>query len=69
MLKEITLQAESDLIERARAKAERESSTLDAHFQRWLEHYVEATAYDRLMDELAQFKVGQQFSRDILNER
>lgn len=73
MLKNITLSAEAELIAKARAKARRERTTLNAVFRQWLRQYVgqSATAeqYRRLMDSLSYVRPGRKFSRDELNER
>lgn len=73
MLKNITLSADSDLIHKAREKAQREHTTLNAQFRHWLEQYVannmKASAYDNLMDSIRYADAGKHFSRDELNER
>ncbi len=42
MLKTITLSAEGELIRKARDKANRERTTLNAKFRQWLKQYVSA---------------------------
>ncbi len=73
MLKNITLSADESLIERARQRAEAESTTLNAEFRRWLAQYAErprSTADFRdLMAHLNYAQPGRAFSRDELNER
>lgn len=73
MLKNITLSAEARLIERAREKARREKSTLNAHFRLWLKEYVEdynrSEDYKNLMKELEYANAGKKFSREEMNER
>jgi len=73
MLKNITLSAEEELIERARDRARRERTTLNATFRHWLRQYVGRTAtapdYISFMGSLSYAKPGRKFSRDDLNER
>jgi len=73
MLRNITLSAEEELIDKARDKARREHTTLNATFRQWLRQYVRRTAniadYHSLMDSLDYAKPGRKFSRDDLNER
>ena len=73
MLKNITLSAEDDLIERARDRARHEKTTLNATFRSWLRQYVNPTAktaiFSVFMDSLGYAKPGRKFSRDELNER
>jgi hypothetical protein len=73
MLKNITLSANKQIIELARAKAARENSTLNAQFRAWLERYIGTDTklinYESLMDRLAYGQPGKKFSRDQMNER
>ena len=73
MLKNITLSAENTLIERARHRAEAESTTLNAEFRRWLAQYVERPRnkadFQDLMAKLNYVQPGKVFSREELNER
>jgi len=73
MLKNITLSAEDELIQKARLKAQKERTTLNATFRRWLKQYVNAeingNEYESLMKSLNYAKPGRTFSRDELNER
>lgn len=73
MLKNITLSAEAALIERARQRAETESTTLNAEFRRWLAQYAErpqsAADFRALMAHLNYVQPGKSFSRAELNER
>ena len=73
MLEDITLRAEKNLIDLARAKAAKENSTLNTQFNEWLERYVSSDRklidYDSLMDQLAYAQPGKKFSRDEMNER
>jgi hypothetical protein len=73
MLKNITLSAEEELITKARDKARRERTTLNATFRQWLRQYVGQTAktadYASFMDSLSYARPGRKFSRDDLHER
>lgn len=73
MLKNITLSAEEELIEKARDKARREKTTLNATFRQWLRQYVNRTAKPAddhaFMDSIRYAKPGRKFTRDELNER
>ena len=73
MLKNITLSADEELIRRAREKARREHTTLNAHFRKWLKQYVNSdnrlNDYDALMQSLSYARPGKTFTRDELNER
>jgi len=73
MLKNITLSAEDELIQKARQKAQKERTTLNATFRHWLKQYVNAginsSEYESLMKSLNYAQPGGTFSRDELNER
>ncbi|MBD3376288.1 hypothetical protein GF406_14720 [candidate division KSB1 bacterium] len=73
MLKNITLSAEEELINKARQKAQKERTTLNETFRRWLLQYVNAgmnsSEYESLMKSLNYAQPGKAFSRDELNER
>lgn len=73
MLKNITLSAEQEQIERARKKARATHSTLNAEFRRWLETYASkhrsADHYAQLMRELGHIEAGRKFTREEMNER
>ena len=73
MLKNITLSAEEKLIRKAREKARREHTTLNASFRQWLQQYVNKSTktidYFHFMKKLEYVKPGGKFSRDDLNER
>ena len=73
MVKNITLSADERLIERARLRAARERTTLNAAFRDWLERYagVETSRqeYDDLMRRIEHARSGRRFSRDEMNER
>lgn len=73
MKKNITLTAESNMIEQARRRANVENTTLNELFRTWLDRYVAqpaaSDAYDALMARLSHVDAGQHFSRDEMNER
>ncbi len=73
MLKNVTLSGEDWLILRAREKAIREKTTLNALFRQWLARYTgqdsAASEYRVLMDRLSHVQAGRSFTRDELNER
>jgi hypothetical protein len=71
-MKNITLSADEDLIERARQKARQERTTLNSLFRSWLSRYVGSVRahaeYKQLMERLSYARSGRTFSRDELNE-
>jgi hypothetical protein len=72
-MKNVTLSADEDLIEKARAIARSRRSTLNADFREWLQHYTAAETsvrdFDNFMKNLRHVNAGGRFSRDELNER
>lgn len=73
MLKNVTLSAEEEYIRKAREKANREHTTLNAMFRQWLKQYISAdfklNDYDLLMKSYKYAKPGKSFSRDEMNDR
>ena len=73
MLKNITMSAEETLIRKAREKSQREHTTLNETFRRWLNQYVKdnngSKDYDVLMKSLNYAASGKAFNRDEMNER
>jgi hypothetical protein len=73
MLKNITLSADSELIERAREIAKSRNSSLNIEFRRWLIRYVKRDFSESDFQELiARFNYavpGKKFTRDEMNER
>src|SRR5260370_21038395 len=73
VVKNITLSASEELIERARLRAAREKTTLNAAFRDWLERYAGAETgrheYAELMKRLEHVRNTRHFSRDEMNER
>ena len=74
-MKNITLSADDNLIEAARARARAENTTLNEQFRRWLADYVRqqnrVDAAMALIEELrGEVRTGGRiFTRDEMNER
>lgn len=74
-MKNITLSADEDLIEAARARARAEHTTLNEQFRRWLGDYTQrqnkADAALMVIDELhGKLRTGgRRFTREEMNER
>lgn len=73
-MKNITLSADDDLIEAARARARAEHTTLNDQFRRWLSDYVQQAQRRQRYDETiaalrGKVRVGRKLSRDEMNER
>lgn len=72
-VKNITLSADSDLIEKARQVARSEHKTLNAAFREWLESYArrkgDLEAHRALMRRLSHIDSGGPYTRDEMNER
>lgn len=72
-MKNITLNADGFLIEKARQKAKREKKSLNEVFRKWLSQYVgidtPAKDYRSLMKKLKYARAGRKFNRDEMNER
>lgn len=73
-MKNITLSADQDLIDRARAAAQAQSKTLNGMFREWLDQVAStpraAQSYDVLMTRLRHVNSGgRKFTRDEMNER
>jgi len=72
-MKNITLSADEDLIERARLIARQQRRTLNEAFREWLAQFTEsagdAQGFDALMMRLQNVNAGRPFSRDEMNER
>jgi hypothetical protein len=73
MLKNVTLSAEAELIEKARERARRERRSLNDTFRDWLTLYagqpLSPQDYAAIMKELAYARPGRKFTRDEMNER
>jgi len=72
-MKNITLSADEDLIERARLIAREQRRTLNDAFREWLTQFSQsagdAQGFDALMKRMRHVNAGRRFSRDELNER
>ncbi len=72
-MKKVTLSAEGDLIEQARAVARTRHKTLNAVFREWLQWYAaqsgSAQEVDSLMKRLRHVRAGRHFTRPEMNER
>ena len=72
-MKNVTLSADEELLERARQVARSRNSTLNAEFRAWLKQLVQSNdpgeEYLALMKRLRHMDAGRTFSRDELNER
>ena len=72
MIKNITLSADENLIRKARERANRERSTLNAEFRKWLQRYVRNNSkisdYDTLMETLKYVQPGRSYSREEMNK-
>lgn len=72
-MKNITLSADEDLIERARLIAHTQRRTLNAAFREWLAEFTAASGdvqgYEALMQRLRHIDAGRHYSRDEMNER
>lgn len=72
-MKNVTLSADEDLIEQARAVARAQKKTLNAAFREWLLQFTQQTGnaqeYDALMKRLDYVRSGRRFTRDEMNER
>jgi hypothetical protein len=72
-MKNITLSADEDLIERARSIARDQRRTLNDAFRDWLAQFTQsagdAQGFDAMMKRMQHIDAGRRFSRDELNER
>jgi len=71
-VKNITLSADADLIEKARAVAKSENTTLNAAFREWLASYARKEAvrvHGEFMERLKHIDAGGPYTRDEMNER
>ncbi len=72
-MKNITLSADHNLIEKARAVARSQRRTLNAAFREWLEQFTaregNVQEFDALMRRLEKVNAGRRFTRDEMNER
>jgi predicted transcriptional regulator len=72
-MKNITLSADEDLIERGRAIARERRTTMNGLFREWLAQLTASTGEtresDSLMRRLRYVNAGRHYSRDEMNER
>jgi len=72
-MKNVTLSADPDLIEQARAVARTRHKTLNAAFREWLQQYVADSGsvqeVDSLMKRFRHIRAGRHFTRAEMNER
>jgi len=73
-MKNVTLSADEDLIDKARLVARSQRKTLNAAFREWLLQFTStegdaAARYKALMKRLRYVKVDRRFTRDEMNER
>ena len=72
-MKNITLSADDDLIERARPIAREQRRTFNDAFRDWLMQFTQsagdAQGFDAMMKRMHHVNAGRRFSRDELNER
>ncbi len=73
MRRNSTFRAERELIEKARRRAQRNHTSLNAEFRRWLQQYAEtphmATDIEKLMEKFRYVVPGRKYTRDEMNER
>jgi hypothetical protein len=72
-MRNVTLSAEDELIDRARLVARQRHTTLNEAFREWLRQFTSSNgnveAFDDLMESLKGVNAGRHFTRDELNER
>ena len=72
-MKNVTLSADEDLIEKARSMARAQRKTLNTVFREWLVQFTssdgDARNYDALMKNLRHIEPGRRFTREEMNER
>ncbi len=72
-MKNITLSADEDLVEKARMVARSQHKTLNAAFREWLLDFTARHGSGQevasLMKRLRHVRAGRHFSRDEMNER
>jgi hypothetical protein len=72
-MKNITMSADEDLIERARLIARSQRRSLNDAFREWLTQFAQsagdAQGFDAFMGRMQHVNAGRRFGRDELNER
>lgn len=72
-MKNVTLSADEDLLEQARAIARTQRRTLNAAFREWLIQFTASSgdeqSFNALMKRMSHIDSGSKFSRDEMNSR
>jgi predicted transcriptional regulator len=72
-MKNVTLSADEDLIEKARSLARSQRKTLNTAFREWLVQFTssegDAQNFEALMKRLRHVRAGRHFTREETNER
>jgi predicted transcriptional regulator len=72
-MRNVTLSAEDELVDRARLVARQRHTTLNEAFREWLRQFTSSEsnveAFDDLMERLKGVNAGRHFTRDEMNER
>ena len=72
-MRNITLSADENLIDRARVVAGQQNRTLNDAFREWLREFTgtsgDAERFDALMARLGHLRAGRRFTREERNER
>lgn len=72
-MRNITLSADEELIEKARLMAKQRRRTLNQEFRDWLVRYTRQTAsvseFDALLEQLVHVRSAGPYSRDVMAER
>lgn len=74
IMKNITLSAPEELIEKARQKAASKGTTLNDEFRKWLKSQTisgedRVARYEQMMNKLSYVNAGRTFTRQEMNER
>ncbi len=73
-MKNITLSANAQIIEKARKKARNEKTSLNKKFREWLDDYIISDSgskdFDLIMEKFGHIDLsGRKFTREEMNER
>jgi hypothetical protein len=72
-VRNVTLSADEDLIEKARSAARAQRTTLNEAFRKWLVEFTasegDSERFNALMRSLEGVEAGRRFTREELNER
>ena len=73
MLTIVTLPVDTEILQKAIAKADQENPTLNALFVQWLREYISKPSieeqYDMFMSGMSTVTVARKYDRDEMNER